>query len=156
LGSTSINGDLTIDGTLSIENGNEINVFGTLYLQKSFLADNIDIFNGAVTIDSSGNISTTGVITASEVKTDKVTVTNSASVLSATIGTGTIAAGSTSLVINTTEVNSTSKIFITPRSKIGTQALVVESVIDGESFEVTIDHSLATDANFDWWIVDSQ
>src|SRR3989344_5326654 len=76
LGKTNIVGDLSVDGTLSIENGSEINVIGTLYLQKSSLADKLDIFNGRVTIDNEGNIKTVGEVVAASIVTNKLTISN--------------------------------------------------------------------------------
>ena len=144
LGSTLIAGDLTIDGTLSIT-GNSISSLQTLKLQE-----------GRVTIDTNGNIETSGGI-----KTTKLTITNppqasGSATLAASIGTAKIPAGQTSVVINTNQVSDKAKIFVTPRAKIGSQALVVESVKSGESFTVSLDHALGTDLEFDWWIVQTE
>ena len=157
LAKTAVNGDLTIDGTLSIENGNEINVIGTLYLQKSILAQNLDIFGGKVIVDSSGNITTSGEVKAASITTNKLTISNSpiassSASISPTIGTGTIPARQTSVIVNTSQVSLNVKIFVTPRTKIGNQSLVVDQVINGSSFTVTLDHSLSEDVKFDWWI----
>ncbi len=145
LGKTNIAGDLTIDGTFTITNGSELNALGTLFIQNGTLANLVDFFNGAVTIDK------TGTLTA-----QKITVPEN-KVLGATsdpsIGSATIAVGETSVVIPNNQVTATDKIFITPRSKVGTQSLVVESITAGTSFKVSLDHALTTETNFDWWIV---
>jgi len=161
LGKTSIAGDLSMDGTLSIEKGSEINVFGILFLQKSILAQGLDVFNGKVTVDKNGNITVLGEVKASAVSTNKLTILNqliasSSATLSASIGTGKILAGQTSITIPTRQVSETAKIFVTPRSSTSGQALVVETVKAGESFNVTLDHSISADTTFDWWIVESK
>ena len=161
LGKTNIAGDLNIDGTLSIENGNTINAISILHLQSSILAEGLDMFNGKVTIDKDGNIKTSGEVAGASIVTNKLTISNtpvasSSATLTPTIGSGKILAGQTSIVINTAQVTSTSKIFVTPRTKIGTQSLVVDSVTGGLGFSVSLDHFLADDVTFDWWIVESK
>ncbi len=71
LGDTNVSGRVNIDGTLTITE-NSINVIGNpyqdgqiptdgiLYLQNSPLANLIDLFDGAVTIDKFGTITTKG------------------------------------------------------------------------------------------------
>jgi len=82
LGSTSIAGNLNINGTFSVDsaaNGDSINSLSTLYLQNSPLAEMLDIFNGNVTIDKSGNITTKGDIHANNLNLDgAITITATA------------------------------------------------------------------------------
>ena len=177
---------VTSEATFSIENGSEVNVAGAachpaldagsikwipdqvgndncgiLYLQRSPLAQGLDIFSSKVVIDKNGNITTQGTIAASEVKTSKLTISNTpiasgSATLAASIGTGSIPAGQTSVTINASQISDKSKIFVTPRAKIGSQALVVESISAGNSFTVSLDHSLPEDLTFDWWIVQTE
>ncbi len=161
LGHTVIAGTLAVDGTFSVDNGSEINVVDTLYLQKSTFAKKIDLFNGKVVVDAGGNITTSGEVAAAAVTTNHLTISNSpvassSASVAPTIGSGKITKGELSTVVASTAVNSNSKIFITPRTKIGSQSLVVDLVTNGGGFEVTLDHTISEDTNFDWWIVDSK
>ncbi|OGE24972.1 hypothetical protein A3C26_00515 [Candidatus Daviesbacteria bacterium RIFCSPHIGHO2_02_FULL_39_12] len=173
LASTTIAGDLVVDGTFSVTNGNEINVIGAacqdtskepkltfevgescpgngiLYLQKSPLAQGLDIFNGKVKIDNQGNIVTQG-----EVNAQSLTITNN-DPTKPTIGSGKILAGKTEVVILTESMTQNSKVFITPTSKTGKQSLIVIEKKAGESFTVSIEESYSKDITFDWWVVGS-
>lgn len=40
--------------------------------------------------------------------------------------------------------------------KIGSQALVVESINIGNSFTVSLDHTLSENLTFDWWVVQNE
>ncbi len=124
--------------------------------------------DGKVVIDPSGNIQTQGKITANEIAANKLIVNthpeqilgsriaSDSAALTPTIGSGKILAGQTSTTVNARQVTSNSKIFVTPRAKIGTQALVVDSVNPGVSFIVSLDHPLSADLDFDWWLVEAQ
>ncbi len=161
LSNTVVAGNLSQDGTLSIENGSEINVVGTLFLQKSSLAESLDIFGGKVTVDKDGNVKTSGEVAAASISTNKLTIANSpiassSASISPTIGSAKIPADQSGVVVNTSQVTNTSKIFVTPRTKIGSQALVVDSITPGENFTVSLDHAIGTDVDFDWWIVETK
>ncbi len=69
------------------------------------------------------------------------------------IGGGTILSGSTSLDISSVAVTSKSRIFITPTSETGGQALIVKSKTAGKGFRVIIEKSYSSNITFDWWIV---
>ncbi|MBI2018940.1 hypothetical protein HYS96_04535 [Candidatus Daviesbacteria bacterium] len=167
LGRTNIVGRLTIDGVFSIDNGSEISVIGgstggtgILYLQKSSLAQGVDIFNGKVTIDASGNIQTKGQVLASEVKTNKLTISNtpiasSSAILSASIGTGTIPANQTQVTIPSTNISASSRVFITPTTATD-KVLSVTNIKNNQSFDVSILTPASLDINFNWWIVDTE
>ncbi len=157
IGNTIVAGNITVDGTLSIENGKEINVLGTLFLQKSLLAQGLDIFNGKITIDPSGNITTQGKVIAQEVKTNKLTISNtpiasSSGILAASIGTGSLPANTTKVTIPSTLVISSSKIFITPITATD-KVISVTNIKTGESFDVSITSPDQDEIKFNWWIV---
>ncbi|MDD5416249.1 MAG: MerR family DNA-binding transcriptional regulator [Candidatus Daviesbacteria bacterium] len=181
LADTLIAGDLMIDGTMSIS-GNSINSSGvgldspevsngTLYLQNSTLAQGLDIFNGKVTIDPAGNITTQGKVIASEVKTNKLTISNtpiatssantpgagfdSPGVNGASIGTTTLPAGATAVTIQTAQISESAKVFITPISPTD-KVLSVTDIKPGTSFDVSMLTPSQTDIKFNWWIVESK
>ena len=70
LGKTTIAGDLSIDGTLSLS-GDTGNAMDTLFLQSSPLARLINLFNGKVLIDKDGNITIEGLVSANKVEVDR-------------------------------------------------------------------------------------
>lgn len=72
---------------------------------------------------------------------------------SASIGEGTIAAGQTQVVVETSAVTSNSRVFVTATTSTGGQALVVSAKKAGESFTVSIDNPAASDIKFDWFII---
>jgi hypothetical protein len=134
LGTTTIAGDFSVDGTLSIT-GNSITALGTLSLQ-----------NGFVTIDSSGNV------TAKTITVDKLILGAKAG--NASIGTGTIAGGTVSASIATTALTDKSKVFVSLQSPTSGQSVYVSSQTTGTGFSVTLDHAVPADVTFNWMIVD--
>jgi len=159
-GKTSIAGDVNIDGSLSIEHGSELNVIGTLFIQKSPLASKVDIFNGKIAVDSSGNITTSGEVTASKVKTNSLTIFNapvasSSATLAATIGSGVINANSTTVTIQAASVRQNSKIFITPTTTTD-KVLSVINIKDGQSFDISLLNPVSQDIKFSWWIIGTE
>jgi len=160
LGNTLVAGHLIVDGTLDIENGNEVNVLGTLFLQKSSLAQGLDIFSGKVTIDKDGNLKTEGKVTASEIKTNKLTISNnsiasSSATLSASIGKATLPSGETKVTVQTADVVESSKVFITPTTQTD-KVLSVTNIESGKSFDVSILSPTTVDINFNWWVVQTE
>ena len=188
LGDTTIAGILTVDGTFAIENGSEINVMGfnsstpdeseptsgVLYLQKSYLAQGLDIFNGKVTIDKNGNLTAQKII-ASEVVTNKLTISNNpvatssantsdggtksllgGEVRGASIGSDIIPAGSMEIPVFTSAATDSSKIFLTATSQTGGQSLVVSETVDKTGFVVSLDRAYSKDIKFNWWIIETQ
>jgi hypothetical protein len=149
LSDLGVTGDIQT-GILAIHGLNgEINTIGdTLKLQSNALAG-IDIENGAVTIDTAGNITTTGVLSATTVKTQSLDVQGSA-----TIGSDTLPAGQTSVTISTSAMHTASKVFVTPTS-VTTKQLIVTYKGNG-SFTVTIPTADLSNITFDWWIVGNQ
>src|SRR3989344_1681264 len=139
LGNTLIAGELTVDGTLSIS-GNSINAVSTLYLQSSILAENLDIFNGKVVIDKSGNITSTSITT------DQIKINSDTS-----IGEGTIVKGETQIIIQNNYVDENSIIFITPKQPLN-QALAVTDK-NKKSFNVKLNSAEDKDIKFDYLII---
>ena len=150
LGQTTIAGDLSVDGTFSINNGNSLNSLPTLYIQNNPLTALVDFFNGLVTIDKSGKVM------AQEIQTNKITVAATqpaSSTANPTIGSSKISTGQTEVAVFNNQVTQSSKVFITPRGKTGGQALAVTGIVNGSGFVVGLDHSISQDINFDWWII---
>jgi len=129
--------------------GSSINTVGDLNLQNNQLGG-INILSGKVLIDTRGNIKTEGEIIAKKVNID-TTASNAAS-----LGSGTLPAGQTSVTISTTTVTEKSKILVTPTTKTGNQVLVVINKSIGSGFTVEIDQAYDKDIAFDWWIVDAK
>ncbi len=155
------NGMITINGlNSSIDSLTE-----PLKLQPNALAG-IDILNGRITIDSSGNlnmvgdITTSGNVNASEAVVNKVVITTPAeatgsAVLAAqstTIGSGTFFAGQTIITIQNNTVTANSKIFITPTSNTDKVISVVTKTA-GSGFTVQIPSSSTSNITFDYWII---
>src|SRR3989344_2428213 len=136
LGNTIVAGDFTVDGTLSLT-GNSINSVGTLYIQSSPLAANIDLFNGKVTINNEGILSV-----------EKLAVS------SQTLSTGTIPAGQTSIVIPSNQITENSKVFITAHKPV--LISVTSKNTQVKTFTVELAAPATSDITFDWWIVDSK
>ncbi len=156
IGNTIVAGHLTVDGTLSIENGSEINVAGVachsssgagmtngcgiLYLQKSSLAQGLDIFDGKVTIDKEGNIKAKSVVV------DQIKVNQDKSA-----GTGKILAGQIDAIIENSFVDEKSVILLTAKVPLTQTMAVVDKVKGG--FLVKLARPELIDVNFDYLIV---
>ena len=159
LGNTLVAGDLTIDGTLSLSQ-NSLNSLTTLYIQNSPLTGGVDFFNGKVTFDKDGFLIAQK-ISAPEVTTNKLTISNTpiatgSATLGASIGTGKIPGGQTGVTINTDQVSTTSKIFVTLLTSSSGQALFIQTIEPGAGFTVSIDGPINHDIEFNWWIVESK
>lgn len=119
---------------------------GDLHLQSLGLGG-INILNGKVTIDTSGNLKLeTGSLTA---KKYNVGTSDSAS---ASLGKATLPLGQTSVVINTTLVATDSAVFVTPETVIDVP-LAVSQKLSGQSFRVEISKPLDREVRFSWWVV---
>lgn len=152
LASTNIAGDLVQDGTFSITGGNTINVTGPLYLQTSFLAGAVDLFNGLITLTPQG-----------EIKANSVIVAEYKVVAGKTTGSGKILAGTNSVIITNPYVTSNSRILITPTvstsqvlavtSKIATIPATTTTLAQPGKFTVSSPWTAPTDLTFDYWII---
>jgi hypothetical protein len=145
-----------VDGTLAIENGSEINVMGTLYLQKSALSENIDMFNGLVTIDKTGKLIAQEIV-AKTVVTDKLTISTPvvAGASAASIGSATIPAGSIDIPINTTAIKAGSKVFLTTTTPTGGQMPFISYQEESLGFIVALERIYSEDIRVNWWIIDT-
>ena len=124
----------------------EINTLGgDLYLQKTGLGG-IDILNGKIVIDTSGNLTAAGIITADAVEASNYTVLGDQS-----IGNASISAGLTFVEIVTPIASDNSKIFLTATSLTDRQLTVVKK--SNGRFKVAIPSPTTTPITFDWWIV---
>lgn len=108
-----------------------------LYLQNQGIGG-VNILNGKFTIDKNGNV-----------KIRKLNIDEEES----SIGGGTISSGSTFVDIASNIVTSKSRIFITPTSETGEQALIVKSKTAGKGFRVIIEKSYSSTITFDWWVI---
>jgi len=175
LGTTTIAGDVSVDGTLSLT-GNSINSVGAgsssptggsenptptgiLYIQNSPLAEGVNFFNGLITMDNKGNIMVQ-TITAKEVVTNKLTISNSpiatgSATLGTSIGKGKITSGASKVIIETKAITSTSQVFITPTT-LTDKPLSAINIKPEESFEAALTSPASSDIEFNWWIVDTK
>jgi hypothetical protein len=146
---------------------------GTVNTQVLFVGDVKFSMNTDGSLEIAGNVKLSGDLTArnlivlEEVKAPKITAkeVNAEKINVATppaepdgknnasVGTGTIVAGQTSVVIETTALTAQSKVFVTATTSAGGQSLVVSEKKPAESFTVTLDHSMSTNIQFDWFLI---
>jgi len=100
----------------------------------------VNFLAGKVLIDKNGNL-----------KVQKVSVDESNS-STASIGGGVLTAGNVSVTVQTTAVNSSSRIFVTPVSETD-KPLIVKNIVAGKSFDVIIVSPYTAEIKFNWWIV---
>jgi len=143
----SVTGNITA-GLLKIkglDNGyasiNTLN--GDLKLQSDGLGG-IDILNGKITIDTSGNITTTAEITAKKYNVD------TEDVASASLGTITIPAGDTQISASTSALTTNSRIFATPDAL---PVAISTKKTGSNTFIIKIASPQAEDLKVNWWIV---
>jgi len=128
---------------------------GPLKLQSPSLGG-IDILNGKVTIDTSGNLTVNGKITAKTIRADeadlgKVNIKED-NTASASVGEATIPAGQTSVVVKTAAVTDTSHIFTSPDEALDFSIGIIDKK-PGQSFTAAIPKPVDKDIKFSWWIV---
>lgn len=159
LGNTTIAGDLVIDGTLALSS-NSINAIGidclnnnetikqcnnssngVLFLQNSPLASLVNIFDGKVLIDKDGTI-----------KSDTIIVANFKVLKDQISGIGIIKPGEKEVAILNPKVERTSRILITPTSKVDA-VLAVTDKIKGEKFIVSSSKIAEEEIQFDWFLI---
>ena len=142
-------GLLTINGFDDSVNSGQVTIntlAGDLYLQNKGLGG-VNILNGLVTIDTSGNMNITGVLGAGTVRTQKL-------IMQGDVGSAVLPAGATQVEIDNPDVASTSKVFVTLRTLVNVP-LIVDSISTGK-FIVKIPSAQASDVKFDWWIIATQ
>jgi hypothetical protein len=148
LSDVGITGRLNI-GLLSIEGLDDegaaaINTSaGPLKLQSTGF-NGIDILDGKMTIDTSGNLKTDGEITAKKVNIDTVDVA------SASLGEAVLEAGLTKVVVTTTALTEKSKVFVQAQDVPLTTA--VKKIAENK-FEIRVRGTESTDVKLNWWIV---
>ena len=74
----------------------------------------------------------------------------------ATIGTGTITAGTTELIIANSNVRLGTYVYLTPISNTSNQVLYIKSKQEGAGFTVAINQALTTDIMFNYWLIQTQ
>jgi hypothetical protein len=116
---------------------------GPLKLQDNSL-NGVDIANGKVTIDQSGNITVAGTVTADTVKA------NNFEVLGATTGTASISAGLTHVTVPV-DYTDNYNVFLTPKTLTDQQLTVTDKSATG--FTVSVLNAPYARIDFDWWIV---
>ncbi len=130
-----------VDGT-----GAAINAIGTLYLQNDYGSEAVDFFDQEVIITKEGNLDVKGVVTA-----EKFAVLADQS--SATLGEAVLKSGTKKIIVETTAINSNSRIFITPKT-VTSLPLIVSTKNTGVGFTVEIASNAPSDIKFDWFIVE--
>jgi hypothetical protein len=139
----TINNSIGIVGP-ECEDNEDLCEVQTLYLQKS-LAGNVDILDGAVVIEPSGDTQVKGTLT-----TNKLAIeTEEESDKSA--GKAIISAGNTSVSVTTSALTDTSLVLVTPK---GAPVAVSTENIDSDTFEIRIEDTKTKDITVDWLIVD--
>lgn len=139
-------GLLTING-LDMSDGNPVVTInttnGSLKLQSLALGG-LDILNGKITIDISGNTQINASLTAKKFNVDTTDVQ------SASAGKAVIQKGKTSIDITTKALTNNSFIFATPDT---IPVAIAKKQISPDTFELTIAQPLIQDLRVDWWIV---
>jgi hypothetical protein len=141
LGKTNIAGDLSVDGTFSVTEGNKVNALPVLYFQTSALAEAVDFFNGLVTITKDGAIA------AKEIVTEQISVKADSSA-----GTVVLAAGQTEMPVLNELVEGDSIIILTSETT-GAPALAVADKVENAGFVVKLGSPYSQDIKFSYLIV---
>jgi hypothetical protein len=143
----SVTGNITA-GLLSIkglEDGNAaINTLnGDLKLQSDGLGG-IDILDGKVSIDTEGNVTTTGEVIAKKYNVDTTDT------LSASLGTIIVPSGETQITASTSALTSDSKIFATPQDS---PVAISTKKTGANTFMIKIAEPQDENLRVNWWIV---
>lgn len=147
LSTTQIAGDLTVDGTLSFENGSEINVLsGPLFLQRSSLAGGLDIFDGKISLDRDGTLKATSLI-ANQLKIND----------NQSAGRAKIPSGQTEAVVENPYVDENSIVLLTPDTPLSQTLGVTEKIrqtsTSNARFKVRLYQPEAFDIDFSYLII---
>ncbi len=140
---TLMTGQMVIDGVEGT-----INTLGDpLRLQAGKLA-NVEIMGGLVSIDTTGNIMSKGVITAQKFIIDTSNTDNAAA------GDSLIPAGNEEVLVLTEAVTQDSLIYVTfVRDYEPATRYWISERNDGEGFVLKLNRPLDADSEFSWWIV---
>ena len=169
LSDLAVTGDIT-SGILVIRSSDSSisTIAGPLRFQTGPEAGDIEAYGGKIRMTAKGDIEVTGKIKAEIVAAKKFAVlglateikesTNSATISAqltptqSSIGQSMLPSGETEIVIENTNIDKNSKIFITPTTSTEGQTLVVAEKSTGR-VKITIDHEITRDITFDYWIV---
>jgi hypothetical protein len=145
-------GLLTINGmdTSTATNAATINTLSGPLKIQSMALNGVDFLNGKVTIDTNGNIVTTGDITANTIHADKYEATDTGD--SPSVGEATIPAGQTSVEVQTSAVTGTSSIFTSPEEPLDFSIGITDQK-EGVSFTAKIINPATHNIKFKWWII---
>ena len=137
------NGLLVINGLDESGSASISTLSGPLELQKNSLG-NIEMMDGRVIVDTKGNITISGEVTAKKYNVDE---TDTAS---ASVGEGIILADNFETLIETTAASESSRIFVSPK-----EAAVPLGVSEQNkgSFKVILEKKLSKDLKFSWWVI---
>jgi hypothetical protein len=137
----------------------EINTIATPLKLQSLAMGDVEVMGGKVRIDTKGNITTEGKITASEVEAKKVTTEKiqlaepeedpASDTLTASAGTVVLKAGDKELVVKTSALTDKSLIFTTPDEPVA----IGSKKRSETEFAITVDKPPSKDININWWIV---
>lgn len=153
LAETGITGRLAV-GLLSIDgldsaNGTtsaSINTLSEPLRLQSYALAGVDILDGKVTIDKSGNLKIQESVAAKKYNVDTTDVR------SASLGKSVLPAGETRITVETTAVTEDSAIFLTPIGEVTTPLFIAEQK-QGASFTVGISKEEQKEIKFSWWVV---
>ena len=154
LSNLSTIGDITIANNLTLAS-TSINTIGEDLQIQPLKQGNVSFMDGLVMIDIEGNVVVSGKITAPTIETSKLIITTTPT--SQAIGSGTIVAGETEIVIETTAVTADSKILLSPTTQLGSKSLYVSSKTADTSFTVSLDGTIMqSNITFDWFILEAK
>lgn len=174
LGTTSLT-DLYVGNQISVDNNltlgsSSINTIGTDLELQPLKQGGISMFSGVVKIDTDGNITTTGNITAQNITAQGVLsaktvniikdnfkdLSSTESAASASAATSFITAGKTIRKIYSPLIKSDSLIYITPIGDTDNQVLFISDQKENSYFTVSIKDPVQQDIKFNFLIVNQK
>ena len=154
LSNLSTIGNITVANNLAL-GATSINTIGEPLQIQPLKQGNVSFMNGLVTIDTTGNVVVSGKITAPTIETGKLIITTDAT--SQTIGSATLPAGQTEIVIETSAVTPESKILLSPTTQLNGKSLYVSNKTTDTGFTVTLDgEAIQSNITLDWFILEAK
>lgn len=147
LGPTTIAGDLLIDANLSLNQSGISSIAGPLALNPDNL-NGLDFLSGKFTIDTRGNTTIAG-----DVRSAGTGSFEQIKIGTGSQGSGLIAAFTNSVEVDTPQVSTGSKIFLSPTTLTNKQLTVTHK--EAGQFTVEIKTPESFDISFDWLIIQS-
>jgi hypothetical protein len=131
-------------GVLSIHGDNgEINVLsGDLYLQRNSLGG-INMLDGKIVIDTTGNMTVAGEITTKKINIDESIISEKS------VGEATIPAGATQVEVYTTALTPKSHVFVTSDTPTEIGAVIE----DTQTIKILIKTKSLQNIKVNWWVV---